>query len=294
MRRKYYNDYRTYYTPSKPILTDDGITAKTRRGEFGKTWWGQTFTQILEQFGWSNRLKRGKAYARKGQVLNFSILPGKIVGKVQGSTRTPYNVSITLKTFSNSEWITIVQELSNQAIYSAELLAGEIPLEILDLLADKGFLLLPQSRKDLKMYCSCPDSAIPCKHIAAVYYLVAEKFDEDPFILFKLRGITKEKLLESIRAKRKKVINKIKTLNSSENMLKKEWTLNKLEITNYWYNNSENNAINVKNENLNVQKNILNRFLLSKSNLSQDSNIDDLLIIMDNKFQLLLRKIFFK
>lgn len=199
-RRRY--DYYRYYQPSKPIPTEDGIKAKTKRGDFGQSWWGKQFIAALERFGWENRLKRGKRYARKGQVLSINIAKGKITAKVQGSSRTPYSVSIAISIFSARDWKKIIQELSNQALYAAELLAGEMPKDIITQLDNIGYNILPKTQKDLKTYCSCPDSANPCKHIAAVYYLVSEQFDENPFLFFKLRGMEKEHLLEALRDQR--------------------------------------------------------------------------------------------
>ena len=201
-RRRY--GYYRYYQPSKPISTEKGIKAKTRRGDFGQSWWGKQFITALEKFGWENRLTRGKRYARRGQVLSVNIEKGKITAEVQGSRRTPYSVSIATPIFSARDWKNIIQELSNQALYTAELLAGEMPKDIITKLDNIGYNILPKTRKDLKTYCSCPDSANPCKHIAAVYYLVSEQFDEDPFLLFKLRGMEKEELLDALREQRGK------------------------------------------------------------------------------------------
>ena len=42
------------------------------------------------------------------------------------------------------------------------------------------------------MRCSCPDSEVPCKHLAATFYLLAEAFDEDPFLILRWRGRDRE------------------------------------------------------------------------------------------------------
>ena len=191
-----------YYTPSTPIKIEGGIKARSKRGVIGDTWWSKRWVKVLESFGWSNRLERGRRYARSGQVLDFEVSSGKIKAKVQGSVRRPYSVSIEIKPFLVKEWDKITDEMSHKAIFAAKLLAGEMPQKIEDAFKAVGVSLFPKSSKDIRTNCSCPDSANPCKHIAAVYYILAEEFDNDPFMLFKLRGRTKEEITMLLRKKR--------------------------------------------------------------------------------------------
>ena len=193
---------RTYFPPSRPIPIESGIKAKSQRGNFVMSWWGTKFIALLESFGWENRLQRGKTYARKGQVVSIKIGPGTIVAKVQGSMPKPYSVQITQPPFQTIDWDKITKALAKKAVYAAQLLTGELPNDI-DVELDKlGYNLLPKKSDELKMECSCPDYANPCKHLAAVYYLVAERFDADPFVMFTLRGISKEKFLEKLKTNR--------------------------------------------------------------------------------------------
>jgi len=191
-----------YYKPSTPIKIEGGIKARSKRGDIGDTWWSKQWVKVLESFGWDNRLQRGRRYARSGQVLDFMLSPGKIKAKVQGSVRRPYSVTIEIKPFLVKEWDRITDEMSHKAIFAAKLLAGEMPKNIEDAFNAAGVSLFPKSSKDISTNCSCPDSANPCKHIAAVYYILAEEFDNDPFMLFKLRGITKEEITILLRKKR--------------------------------------------------------------------------------------------
>jgi len=152
----------------------------------------------LESFRIGARLGRGKSYARQGQVLSIEIEKGRVNSKVQGSRSTPYSVGIEMKTFKASVWKNLAKSLMEQPYYTARLIAGEIPEDFEDVLKEAGTPLFPEQQNDLKTGCTCPDWSNPCKHIAAVYYLLAEEFDRDPFLLFELRGITREELLYTI------------------------------------------------------------------------------------------------
>lgn len=191
-----------YFQPSRPIPTDAGIKAKSERGAFAKSWWAKRWLHVLESFGWSNRLQRGRSYARSGQVLDLTLTPGQVKARVQGSQRTPYKVSITVAPLTDAQWEHVTDALAQQAIFAAQLLSGEVPHEIEAVFADAGVPLFPESASDIETRCSCPDYANPCKHIAAVYYLLGERFDEDPFLIFALRGRTQPQMLTALRSRR--------------------------------------------------------------------------------------------
>src|SRR5574341_2299828 len=196
------HDFWGGYTPSKPIKVDGGIKAKSKRGAIGDTWWSKRWVSVLESFGWSNRLERGRRYARGGQVLDFKLTSGKVTARVQGSVREPYSVSIEIKPFKDEEWNKAAEVMAQKAVFAAKLLAGEMPQNIEEAFKTAGLSLFPDSSKDIKTDCSCPDSANPCKHIAAVYYILAEEFDRDPFMLFSLRGKTQAEITASLRKTR--------------------------------------------------------------------------------------------
>ena len=197
-----YRGYWGYYEPAKPIEVKDGIKAKSKRGVIGETWWSKRWIDTLKSFNMGARLTRGRSYARKGQVVSMNVNPGRVHAKVQGTRRTPYSVEIALEPLSEKEWDTVTDALAAKAIFAAKLLSGEMPRNIEDAFNEAKLSLFPASRKELETDCSCPDWANPCKHIAAVYYLLAERFDEDPFLIFKLRGQTKERIIETLRKKR--------------------------------------------------------------------------------------------
>ncbi len=201
MSRRRYSSYWGYFPKTTPIPVKDGIKAHTQRGQFGKNWWARRWIAVLQSFGWSNRLQRGRTYARKGQVLNIDVHPGRVTARVQGSRRKPYSVRIKITPLSDDEWHQAIDAMAGQALFAAQLLAGEMPPEIEQAFQAAGVSLFPTS-DDIAMSCSCPDWAVPCKHIAAVYYLLGEEFDRDPFLLFTLRGRTREQVMEALRARR--------------------------------------------------------------------------------------------
>ena len=99
---------------------------------------------------------------------------------------------IKVRPLQESEWKRIAEQLSTQAIFAAKLLAGEMPPEIERVFSDAGLSLFPESLDEISTSCSCPDWSNPCKHVAAVYYLLGEAFDRDPFLIFRLRGMDRE------------------------------------------------------------------------------------------------------
>ncbi len=194
-------DYE-YFPPSSPRKVEGGIKAHSKRGAFTKNWWAKRWIGVLEGFNMGARLTRGRAYARRGQVVSIDIAKGTVTAEVQGSRAKPYHVSINVKTLPQTKWKKLAEILSQRASFAANLLAGEMPTDIEDAFAEAGLSLFPDKKSDLKTDCSCPDWANPCKHIAAVYYLLGEEFDRDPFLIFELRGIERERLVELIAGTR--------------------------------------------------------------------------------------------
>ncbi|MFV9505647.1 MAG: SWIM zinc finger family protein [Oscillochloridaceae bacterium umkhey_bin13] len=171
-------------------------------GEFGESWWARRWIDVLESFGFGGRIQRGWSYARSGAVLDVTVSQGRVVARVQGSRTAPYKVSIAVIPLSNAQWERAIDAMADQAIFTAKLLAGEMPREIEQAFATARVSLFPQSVHDLQTDCSCPDYANPCKHVAAVYYLLGERFDADPFLIFELRGRSKDRIIAGLRARR--------------------------------------------------------------------------------------------
>jgi uncharacterized Zn finger protein len=191
-----YWDYWQFPKPEPARVVKGGIKAQSKRGDFGQNWWAKRWTAILESFGIGARLSRGRSYARRGQVMNVDIAQGKVKARVQGSRPRPYNVTIEIKTLSGYEWKQVARALSGEAIFAAKLLAGEMPQDIENIFKQAGVSLFPAKQNDLVTDCSCPDWSNPCKHIAAVYYLLGEEFDRDPFLLFRLRGKGRDEIVD--------------------------------------------------------------------------------------------------
>jgi uncharacterized Zn finger protein len=189
-----------WYPKPKPRIAADGIKAQSKK--FGQTWWASRWLIALERLVDSGRLSRGRSYARSGQVLNIDITTGRVTARVQGSRPKPYKVKIDIKPLSDEQWARAADAMAAQAIFAAKLLAGEMPNEIEEAFAAANVSLFPLKRDDLITDCSCPDYSNPCKHIAAVYYLLGEQFDGDPFLLFRLRGKSKTEIMELLRARR--------------------------------------------------------------------------------------------
>ena len=196
-----WSDWRDW-EPSRPLPVEGGIAARSKRGAIGETWWSQRFIELLESFGVGSRLQRGRNYARRGQVVELEVEPGVVLAKVQGSRYTPYRVRIRGKALTEHQWRRVEKAMAARALPLAKLLAGEMPHDIEDVFASCKLTLFPRSNAELKASCTCPDWENPCKHIAAAYYILAERFDEDPFLIFAWRGRDRDELLERLRARR--------------------------------------------------------------------------------------------
>ncbi len=185
------------YRPPRPV--EDGIKARSARGSIGERWWSRRFIDVLESFADRGRLTRGRAYARKGQVIDLKVDAYEVTARVQGSRSRPYRVAIGIDVIDGPDWAAIEEALAGQAIFRASLLAGEMPPEIEDVFATFGIPLFPASFDDMHVMCDCPDWGEPCKHAAAVLYLLAEAFDDDPFLILAWNGRTKDELLTGLR-----------------------------------------------------------------------------------------------
>ena len=185
-----------WFDNTGPIRVDGGIAVRAKRGKIGEQWWSRKFVDILERTCDPGRLARGRAYARKGQVIGFELTPGRVTGQVQGSRPQPYQVTIAIPAYDGTQWTQIRAALGAQALYRAALLAGEIPHELVELFDE---LELPLFPSELDMTCSCPDWGKPCKHVSAVLYVLAEAFDDDPFLVLAWRGQGREELLAALR-----------------------------------------------------------------------------------------------
>ncbi|MDJ0591747.1 MAG: SWIM zinc finger family protein [Pleurocapsa sp. MO_226.B13] len=162
-------------------------------------WWVERWLDLLSSYRFKKRLERGRSYAREGNVLSIDFADSKAKATVQGSEAEPYRVSISLDSFSKEDWDFAIAKMSEKALFTAQLLAGEMPESIEAVFTASGLSLFPFTLNEVRSRCSCPDKANPCKHIAAVYYQLGDRFSEDPFIIFQLRGRTKNQIIEQLR-----------------------------------------------------------------------------------------------
>lgn len=192
--------YYGWFKASTPRRAKGGIKSQSRRGGFAQSWWAKRWIAVLEGFEIGARLARGRSYARNGQVTAIEIATGTVKARVQGSRPRPYEVTIKVRTLSKANWKELAAALGGQALYLARLLGGEMPQDIEAIFKTAGLSLFPAHRRDLQTECSCPDWSNPCKHVAAVYYLLGEEFDRDPFLIFRLRGMSREGFIELLGA----------------------------------------------------------------------------------------------
>lgn len=188
--------------PSTPIPTNKGIKARSQRGTFSKNWWARRWIEAMELLVDPNRLQRGRSYARQGQVLSIEETQNGVEARVQGSRPQPYKVTMQLTPLTDHQWDLVVNALAEQALFTAKLLAGEMPENIEDAFLSAGVSLFPDQTGDLFTSCSCPDWANPCKHVAATHYILGDRFDDDPFLLFRMRGRDQEQILQALRERR--------------------------------------------------------------------------------------------
>ncbi len=193
MSRRRYDS--PFFPPSVPRTVEGGVKARSVRGAIGTSWWSGRFIEVLEGLGVGARLQRGRNYARRGQVISLDIDAGTVIASVQGSRERPYRVRIGITAFGKAEWAAVEEALAGNAWYVASLLAGEMPADIEDVFTAVDLSLFPSSASELSLDCSCPDREVPCKHLAAVFYLLAEQFDDDPFRILAWRGREREDIV---------------------------------------------------------------------------------------------------
>ncbi|HTK12092.1 MAG TPA: SWIM zinc finger family protein [Ktedonobacteraceae bacterium] len=170
--------------------------------QFSRTWWGQRFIAALEQFTDPARLGRGRSYAHNGRILEHTLSNGTVTARVRGSInpyfgvyKEPiYRTSITIKAITAADWTKVIRHIASRADLVTKLLMNEMPDTIEEAFSELNLHLLPHSERDFVTSCSCPDYANPCKHIAGVYYLLAASLDNDPFVMFELRGLSRDDL----------------------------------------------------------------------------------------------------
>ena len=190
------------YKPTRPLATNEGIQARSKQGGFVKHWWASRWIQALAETMDTGRLARGKNYARRGQVLRLERSKWGFEAEVLGSRPDPYRQRVEVTRLRDAAAAKVAAGLAAEPGMVALLLAGEMPEEIESVFEAAGARLFPEHEEDLDMDCDCPDWEPLCKHLAAVFHLIGERLDDDPFLLFQLRGRDREGLLDEIRSLR--------------------------------------------------------------------------------------------
>lgn len=175
---------------------------QTGSSALNQQWWAEQWLDLINRYRFKKRLERGWKYAREGHVLSIRFEGQEVLAIVQGTDPEPYRVSLGLDPLTDEDWAYVITNLSQRSLFAANLLAGEMPLNIEEVFAASGLRLFPFQLSEVRSNCSCPDKANPCKHISAVYYLLGDRFREDPFVLFQLRGRTRSQILEALRQQR--------------------------------------------------------------------------------------------
>jgi uncharacterized Zn finger protein len=231
--RSRWANFDRFSAPSIPLPAIGGIRARSKIGEFATSWWGRRWIQTLESFQLHSRLTRGRKYARRGQVLDLEITNHKVTAAVQGSIPIPYQVTIELRRITLAQWRKVGKAMAAKVAIAARLIAGALPPEAEACFAEAHVALFPRRAGDLNTSCDCPDPSNPCKHIAAVYYLLAEQFDRDPFLLFRLRGMEREQFVAMLGdGERDRTATGIASVNESQPAVAKHDLATNVEV--FW------------------------------------------------------------
>lgn len=198
--RSPWNDRWQQFPTSSPIRVEGGIATRKQRGAMADAWWSTRLVELLATYGLGGRMERGRRYARRGQLVSFDVAPGVLLAQVQGSRPAPYSVRVAFEPLDDAQWAAVQLAIEASLHIPAKLLAGEVPAELEGAFDDAGVSLLPQRWRDLRASCNCPDHENPCKHIAAVLYVLADKLDDDPWLLLAWRGRARDELLAHLRA----------------------------------------------------------------------------------------------
>ncbi|KGG13345.1 MULTISPECIES: SWIM zinc finger family protein [Prochlorococcus] len=206
---------------------DTEITTAIGKEGLGKqSWWVEQWMELINSYRFKKRLERAWGYAREGNVTSIQFEGRRVHARVQGTEAEPYKVKLWLDILSDEDWKYVLEAMAKKARWSAQLLAGTMPEDIETAFAASGHRLFPFKLQEVKSECSCPDKANPCKHISAIYFLLGERFKEDPFILFQLRGRSRSRLLTDLAKERLKMLENLsiqkKDKTSNQNISKEE------------------------------------------------------------------------
>jgi len=192
-------------------MTVSSPAINTQLGDEGlgqQPWWVEQWMELIHGYRFKKRLERAWEYARSGNVTSIRFEGRRVHARVQGRSEEPYKVKLWLDVLNDEDWGYVLDALTQKARWSAQLLAGVMPQDIERAFAASGKRLFPFKLQEVRSECSCPDKANPCKHVSAVFYLMGDRFSEDPFVLFQLRGRTRSQLLTDLAKRRRRALAK--------------------------------------------------------------------------------------
>tara|TARA_Y100001968_G_scaffold45599_1_gene35705 strand:+ start:86252 stop:87139 length:888 start_codon:yes stop_codon:yes gene_type:complete len=191
-------------------------TALGEEGLGQQPWWVEQWMELINSYRFKKRLERAWSYAREGNVTSIRFEGRRVHARVQGTEEDPYKVKLWLDVLTDEDWLYVLEALAKKARWSAQLLAGIMPSDIERAFAASGKRLFPFKLQEVRSECNCPDKANPCKHISAIYFLMGDRFREDPFVLFQLRGRSRTKLLADLAKQRRKEVTEMEIHNDKQ------------------------------------------------------------------------------
>ena len=201
-------------------------TALSNEGLSHQPWWVEQWMELINSYRFKKRLERAWTYAREGNVTSIRFEGRRVHARVQGTGEDPYKVKLWLDVLNDEDWGYVLEALTQKARWSAQLLAGIMPADIERAFAASGRRLFPFKLQEVRSECNCPDKANPCKHISAIYFLMGDRFSEDPFVLFQLRGRTRSKLIEDLAKQRRAALKAIAKEDESKRKNSQDSTTN--------------------------------------------------------------------
>ncbi len=196
------SEFRREELTMHPRKVRYGVKLANRSGELPQHWATQRWMRLLEDAATGPVLTEAMEYAKIGQTRRLEIAGGSFLGPVQGRRRTSYTTQVELDTFTHEQWIEVVEAMADQSLYAAKMLSGELPQNVEDLFAPFGLHLFPTEPRQLRPSCTCGHESPWCKHTVCLGLLIADKLAEEPFLIFTLRGMPADDLIERLRQRR--------------------------------------------------------------------------------------------
>ncbi len=179
-----------------PRRVRNGIKLRGTDGPHPRSWLAERWLELGDRLVPVDVLLQGLEYARAGQTISLQIGPGRIDAEIQGRAAQPYTTCLRIPVLDDQHWRRVIDAMADEAVYAAKLLAGEIPPAVAALFTSLDLELLPPI-ESVEVECNCPHKG-PCKHAATIWYLLTERVDDAPLLIFTLRGLPSDELVERL------------------------------------------------------------------------------------------------